>query len=277
VDTGVRAGDAISAYYDPLIAKLVVWDRDREKAIERLREALSEFEIAGPACNLGLLFRLAHDRDFVAGDLDTGLIERHREELLVAPQADDEALALAALAAIFPGATPDDPESPWNLSDAWRLNQDYHRSIVFHEGEREFTVTARRRGSAFELELGGKRLSVTRPSAMRGRRALRLGHRFEVFLPGKRHTLRLHDPLARETETETHAGDFAAPMPGRITAILVEEGAHVDKGATLMVLEAMKMEHAIKAPARGRVGRIRYRIGEQVTEGADLIDFEAET
>ncbi len=277
VDTGVRAGDAITAYYDPLIAKLVVWDRDRGTAIERLREALGEFEIAGLACNLGLLFRLVHNRDFVAGDLDTGLIERHREDLLAAPEVGDEALALASLAAISPDGAPGDRNSPWNLADAWRLNQDYHRSLVFHEGEREFTVAARRRGSGFELELGGKRLSVTRSSAVRGRRALRLGHRFEVFLPGKRHSLRLHDPLARETETQTHAGDFAAPMPGRITAILVEEGAHVEKGATLMVLEAMKMEHAIKAPNRGKVGRIRYRVGEQVAEGAELIDFEAET
>ena len=277
VDTGVRAGDEISAYYDALIAKLIVWDGDREKAIGRLRDALGEFEIAGPTSNLGLLFRLAHDRDFVAGEVDTGLIQRHREELLAAPQADDEALALASLAAVFSDGTSADRQSPWNLADAWRLNQDYHRSLVFHEGEREFALAARRHGSGLELEIGGRKLSVARSSAARGRRALRMGQGFEVFLRGKRHSLRLHDPLARETETEAHAGDFAAPMPGRITAVLVEEGAHVDKGATLMVLEAMKMEHAIKAPARGRVGRIRYRVGDQVTEGADLIDFEAET
>jgi 3-methylcrotonyl-CoA carboxylase alpha subunit len=277
VDTGVAAGDEISPHYDPMIAKLVVWDRDREKAIERLREALGEFEIAGPASNLALLFRLAHNRDFVTGDLDTGLIERHRPELLATPQADDEALALATLAAVFPGGTSGEPESPWSLADAWRLNQDYHRTMVFHEGAREFSIAARRRGPGLDLEIGGRKLSVARSSGARGRRALRLGHGFEVFLGGTRHSLRMHDPLSREIETEAHAGDFAAPMPGRIAAVLVEEGAHVEKGATLIVLEAMKMEHAIKAPIKGKVGRIHYRVGEQVTEGSDLIDFEEET
>jgi 3-methylcrotonyl-CoA carboxylase alpha subunit len=271
VDTGVRAGDAISAYYDPLIAKLVVWDRDRERAIGRLRSALAEFEIAGPASNLGLLFRVAHNRDFVAGDLDTGLIERHREELLApAPPAGDDALALAALAALAPDGT---SGGPWNLADAWRLNRDSHREMLFREAEREFAVTARRRATGFELELNGRRLATPAPAG----RALRIGTRFEVFLPGTRHSLRLHDPLSREIEPEAHAGDFAAPMPGRITAILVTEGAQVEKGATLMILEAMKMEHSIKAPAKGRVGRIHYRVGEQVTEGTDLIDFEEET
>jgi 3-methylcrotonyl-CoA carboxylase alpha subunit len=271
VDTGVRPGDAISPYYDPLVAKLVVWDRDRAAAIGRLRSALAEFEIAGPTTNLGLLFRIAHNRDFVAGEFDTGLIERHREELLAQPEpAGEEALALAASAALEPGGTPGDP---WGLADAWRLNRDTHREMLFREGEREFAVTARRRGAGFELELNGSRLTTPVPAG----RALRIGTRFEVFLPGRRHSLRLHDPLARETEAETHPGEMAAPMPGKVTAVLVREGEHVEKGATLLVLEAMKMEHAIKAPTRGKIARVRYRIGDQVAEGADLIDFEAET
>jgi len=290
VETGVRAGDEIAPYYDPMIAKLIVWDHDRSKAIERLRDALGEFEIAGVASNLGFLFRLIHNRDFVSSDLDTGLIERHREELLAPPgPAGEEALALASLSVLSQldeGRRSSDPFSPWGLADAWRLNQDNHHVFVFRDSEREYPITVRRQGEGFELVFSGKTLFVNR-YAREGRKwtvqlgdadvagsVVRMGNRFEVFLPGKHHSLHLYDPLLQELELEAHAGELAAPMPGKIVAILVEAGERVEKGATLLILEAMKMEHTIKAPARGRVGRICCRIGEQVIEGAELIDFE---
>jgi len=293
VETGVRAGDEITAYYDPMIAKLIVWDRDRSKAIERLREALGEFVIAGVASNLGFLYRLVQNQDFVRPDLDTGLIERHREELLASPgPAGEDALALASLTALSQfdeRQHSSDPFSPWGLADGWRLNQDNHHVLVFQEGEREYPITVRRQGEGFELELGGRPLSVKRYSrdgrklavqlgdaAVAGS-VVRLGNRFEVFLPGKHHTLQLFDPLLQVLELEAHAGELAAPMPGKIAAILVKAGERVEKGVTLLILESMKMEHTIRAPARGRVGRIHHRIGEQVAEGAELIDFEAET
>jgi 3-methylcrotonyl-CoA carboxylase alpha subunit len=293
VETGVRAGDEITAYYDPMIAKLIVWDRDRSKAIERLREALGESEIAGVASNLGFLYRLVQNQDFVRPDLDTSLIDRHREELLASPEpAGEDALALASLTALSQfdeRQHSSDPFSPWSLTDGWRLNHDNHHVLVFQEGERECPITVRRQGEGFELEFGGKTLFVNR-YAREGRKStvqlgdatvagsvVRLGNRFEVFLPGKHHTLQLYDPLLQVLELEAHAGELAAPMPGKIVAILVKAGEQVEKGATLLILEAMKMEHTIKAPARGRVGRIRYRVGEQVAEGAELIEFEAET
>jgi len=293
VETGVRAGDEITAYYDPMIAKLIVWDRGRSKAIERLREALGESEIAGVASNLGFLYRLVQNHDFVRPDLDTSLIDRHREELLASPgPAGEDALALASLTALSQfdeRQHSSDLFSPWGLADGWRLNQDNHHVLVFQEGEREYPITVRRRGEGFELELGGRPLSVKRYSRD-GRKltvqvgdanvagsVVRLGNRFEVFLPGKHHTLQLYDPLLQVLELEAHAGELAAPMPGKIVAILVEAGERVEKGVTLLILESMKMEHTIRAPARGRVGRIHHRIGEQVAEGGDLIDFEAET
>ncbi len=292
VETGVRAGDEITAYYDPMIAKLIVWDHDRSKAIDRLREALGEFEIAGVTSNLGFLFRLVQNQDFVRPDLDTGLIERHREELLASPgPTGEEALALASLTALSQldeRQRSSDPFSPWGLADGWRLNQDNHHVLVFQEGEREYAITVRRQRESFELDLGGRPLSVKRYSRD-GRKltvqlgdatvsgsVVRLGNRFDVFLPGKHHTLQLYDPLLQELELEAHAGGLMAPMPGKVVAILVETGVRVEKGATLLILEAMKMEHTIKAPDRGRVARILYRVGEQVVEGAELIDFEAE-
>jgi 3-methylcrotonyl-CoA carboxylase alpha subunit len=161
--------------------------------------------------------------------------------------------------------------------------------LVFREGERQHAVSALRRGEGFELELGGRRrflkgyrmeegrLTVQLDGATVAGRVARLGSRFDVFLPGERYCLELHDPLLQELDEEAHAGELVAPMPGKIIAVLVKAGDQVDKGAPLLILEAMKMEHTIKAPAPGRIARIRHGAGEQVSEGTELIDFEAES
>jgi 3-methylcrotonyl-CoA carboxylase alpha subunit len=294
VDTGVRSGDEITVYYDPMIAKLIVRDSDRPAALERMRKALGEFEVAGLVTNLGFLYRLVQDRDFVGADFDTGLIERHRSELLApSAPAGEEALTLAALTALSlldAGETrrPGDRFSPWTLADGWRVNQDGVQLLVFQESEIRHAVTAHRRGGGFELEFADgrrqvkgyrredRRLTAQLEDATVEGRVVRLGSRIEVFLPGRHHTLEIHDPLRQELAVEARGGELAAPMPGKIIALLVESGDNVEKGAPLLILEAMKMEHTIRAPARGRVARILYRVGEQVGEGVELIEFEAE-
>ncbi len=295
VDTGVRSGDEITVYYDPMIAKLIVRDSDRPAALVRMREALGGFEVAGLATNLGFLYRLVQDRDFVGADLDTGLIERHRAELLAPPApAGEEALTLATLTALLhldaalhgEARRSGDPFSPWSLGDGWRANQDGVQLFVFQEGENRHAVTARRRGEGFELEFADsrrqvksyrredRRLTVHLDDATVAGSVVRLGSRIEVFLPGRHHILEMHDPLRQDLAVEPHPGDLEAPMPGKIIAIFVATGDGVEKDAPLLILEAMKMEHTIRAPARGRIARILCRVGEQVGEGAELIEFE---
>ncbi|HYS57158.1 MAG TPA: acetyl/propionyl/methylcrotonyl-CoA carboxylase subunit alpha [Burkholderiales bacterium] len=293
VDTGVRPGDEITVYYDPMIAKLIVWDRDRPSALERMRKALGEFEVAGPVTNLGFLYRLVQNPDFVGADFDTGLIERHRAELLApCPPAGEEALALATLAALLQldeeAHRPGDAFSPWSRADGWRANVDGGHLLVFNENEHRHTVLARRRGEGFEFEFAGRRrqvksyrregyrLTVQLDDATVEGSVVRLGGRIEVFLLGAHHILERHDPLRQEPAVEARPGELAAPMPGKIIAVLVELGDRVQRDAPLLILEAMKMEHTIRAPARGRIARILCRVGEQVDEGAELIDFEAE-
>jgi len=295
VDTGVRSGDEITVYYDPMIAKLIVRDNDRPAALERMRKALGEFEVAGLATNLGFLYRLVQDRDFVGADFDTGLIERHRSELLApSAPAGEEALTLATLTALSQldageARRPGDPFSPWSLADAWRANQDSARLLVFLEGENRHAVAARRRGEGFELEFADsrrqvksyrredRRLTVHLDDATVAGSVVRQGSRIEVFLPGRHHILEMHDPLRQELAVESSAGDLEAPMPGKIIAILVGTGDRVEKDVPLLILEAMKMEHTIRAPARGRIARILCRVDEQVGEGTELIEFEAES
>ncbi|MCG6876790.1 MAG: acetyl/propionyl/methylcrotonyl-CoA carboxylase subunit alpha [Betaproteobacteria bacterium] len=294
VDTGVRTGDAISPHYDPMIAKLIVWGPDRAGALARMRSALGEFEVVGLTTNIGFLARLVASEAFAGADLDTGLIERNRAMLFPPAQAaSDEVLALATLdellrlesAAREHAATAGDPYSPWGARDGWRANEDNHHDFLFREGERRFAVTVHYRGDAFELELphgrrtvSGERFGETLRAWLDDRtvaaRVVRSGRTIDIFQGAEHHTLELHDPGLHELEASGADGGLAAPMPGKIIAVLVEAGATVEKGTPLLILEAMKMEHTIKAPAGGTVKELLYGVGEQVEEGAELLAFE---
>jgi len=294
IDAGVSVGDVISPHYDPMIAKLVVWGPDRAGALARMRAALGEFEVVGLTTNVTFLARLVASDAFASADLDTGLIERNRATLFpAARRASDEVLALATLdellrlesAAGERTAASGDPYSPWSACDGWRLNEDNHHVLVFREGELQSAVTVHYRKGTFELELPHGRCTVSGERAGESLRAwlddrsvaarvVRRGRMIHVFQGTERHTLELHDPGLHELDAGGGDGGLAAPMPGKIIAVLVESGARVEKGAPLLILEAMKMEHTIKAPAGGTVKELLYRVGEQVEEGAELLAFE---
>jgi 3-methylcrotonyl-CoA carboxylase alpha subunit len=295
IDTGVRAGDAITPFYDPMIAKLIVWDTDRHSALARMGTALEQFQVVGVTTNTEFLARLVTCEAFASADLDTGLIERNRALLIPAPPvAGDEVLALAALAELLAierrakerAAASGDPCSPWGTCDGWRLNQDNHHILVFRQGEREQAVTAHYRPGRFELELPGGRHTLTGAwqadgsltawleDAVLQASVVQSGQNLDVFFRGTRYRLELHDPALHEIETEAHGGNLAAPMPGKIIAVLTAPGAKVAKGTPLVILEAMKMEHTVIAPGKGTVKEIHYKVGEQVAEGAELLGFE---
>jgi 3-methylcrotonyl-CoA carboxylase alpha subunit len=296
IDTGVAGGDEISPHYDPMIAKLIVWDRDRPAALARMRAALEAFQVVGLTTNVGFLGRLVASKAFASADLDTGLIERSRDELFPPPApASDETLALATLAELLRhdrearehAAASGDPWSPWGECDGWRLNQDNHHILVFREGEQQVAVTAHYRKGTYEVELpGGRRMLSGEETGAHGLRAwidgevvegtvVRSGATIDVFHGAERHSLELHDPWLAEVEGDAHGGGLAAPMPGKVIAVLVATGAAVERGAPLLIMEAMKMEHTITAPGAGTVKEILYAVGEQVAEGAELIRFDA--
>jgi 3-methylcrotonyl-CoA carboxylase alpha subunit len=296
IDTGVAAGDEISPHYDPMIAKLIVWDRDRPAALARMRDALEQFQVVGVTTNVAFLGRLVASKAFASADLDTGLIERSKDELFPpARPASDEVLALATLSELLRhdresgahAAASGDPWSPWGACDGWRLNQDNHHIFVFREGDHQVAVTAHYRKAAYEVELpGGRRTLSGEATGANGVRAwledkalaatvVRAGAAIDVFHGGERHSFELHDPWLAEVEGEAHGGGLAAPMPGKVIAVLVAAGASVERGAPLVIMEAMKMEHTITAPGAGTVKEILYAVGEQVAEGAELIRFDA--
>ncbi|UVW28711.1 acetyl/propionyl/methylcrotonyl-CoA carboxylase subunit alpha [Massilia sp. H6] len=294
VDSGVREGDAISPFYDPMIAKLIVWGADRNQALARLSQALAEFQIVGLATNIAFLKRLVEGEAFSGADLDTGLIERHGETLFPAPAAAPlGALALAALALgtseTQRGSA--NPAEPWAQASGWRLNSAYRRVLSFtdeftgKEGSYQVGLTYTSHG--WEIDANGERqpLALVRQSGAElsirlGDSSLhgsvrRDGEQFHVFTGGRHYTLAYNDPMAHAGEQEAAGGRLTAPMPGKVVAVLVEAGQQVKKGDALVIMEAMKMEHTIAAPSDGLVEEVLYQVGDQVADGASLLAFKA--
>ncbi len=290
IDSGVEEGDRVSSHYDPLLAKLIVWDRDRAVAVRCLAEALDTCEMAGVANNLAFLARVLRHPQFAAGPVDTGFVARHIGEL--APEAalaDDATLALAVLAAIFERAPAiDAPASPWSIPDGWQANGGAHANIRLRDGARSVPIAIHFARDGYRLGLPGGE------SFVRGRRvdsahieaeidgssltamAVREADAIWLHSPRGAFRLRLDDPLASEAMQGDGPGRLTAPMPGVVIAAPAVEGARVERGAPLVILEAMKMEHVIRAPSPGKVTRVCFRAGDRVREGDRLVLFEAE-
>jgi 3-methylcrotonyl-CoA carboxylase alpha subunit len=298
VDTGVREGDAISIHYDPMIAKLIVWDHDRAGAVRRLQRALAEYEIVGVATNLRFLAALAAHPSFGAAELDTGFIPRHSAALI--PEAvplDAQALAAAILFLLErqrrerrkAAAASQDPYSPWNLATGWRMNGPAYQDFVLQDGEARLHIRAHPQPIGWRIDLpdgpvdlagsctAGGALDFTLDGAKHKASVVPLGAELVVVLDGVNYRVGVVDVTAPPMAEAAGGGRLTAPMPGKITQVLVEAGADVVKGAALLVLEAMKMEHTITAPTDGTIERVRYAVGDLVGEGEELITFIVES
>ncbi|MBI1418507.1 MAG: ATP-grasp domain-containing protein [Limimaricola sp.] len=270
-DSAVGPGDTISPWYDPMIAKLIAHGPDRETALARLAEGLAATEVAGTVTNLPFLRALAADADFVAARLDTGLIGRGLDRLVALPPLTPGALAQAVL--MLTGL--DQAADPLTGFTLWAP---LDRAVEVMAEGRAVTVVIRAQGpDAHDLVIGDRTVAARRGRdgwRFDGVRALRgLQHGDRVTFPATGHVVALVDPLAQGVDVA--GGDAVlAPMPGLVREVAVAEGDSVVLGQRVAVLEAMKMEHVLRAPRDGTVARVVVRAGEQVTAGALLVELE---
>jgi len=284
VDAGVRAGDRVGVHYDPMIAKLIVHGEDRAQAVQRLGRALGEASLGPIASNLGFLRALAAHPQWSRGALDTGFLAREQQALAPATLAADDALLAAA--AWLASEPPPAPATPWDTLTGLRLNLPSRRIARLAAGGQAVDVV---------VEALGAGLTVHQPGTTRRLdRVLRDGARLRLEEAGAARSVTVHAsagalhlddghatatvqvrPAATPATADTlhGAGQIVAPMPGRVASLAAREGERVVAGEALVVLEAMKMEHTLRAPAAGVVELVGCREGAQVEEGAVLVSL----
>jgi 3-methylcrotonyl-CoA carboxylase alpha subunit len=285
LDTGVRRGDQVGIFYDPLIAKLIVWAESREQALRQMSRSLMQYRIGGMRTNLRFLQALAGSAPLKAAELHTGFIEQHSELLFTPPAlASSRVLALCAAFVLLTEKT--QSPSPFAGHRGWRLNLPARRQQVFEYEGMTHRLDMRSDPDGWRMTFGDRQHHLTAEWQQERLQAVidgvplrchlaRHNDQLWLFYRGERFDVRLHNPDF-EHKPGLNKGGLCAPMPGVIGQLKVAVGDAVSAGQTLLVLEAMKMEHPIVAPTAGRVAKLYYREGSQVSEGAELLRLEPE-
>jgi 3-methylcrotonyl-CoA carboxylase alpha subunit len=301
LDAGVREGDAITPFYDPLIAKLIVWGADRAQALARLDAALAQTHIVGPHTNTAFLRRVAASPSFTHAELDTALIERERAALFNAPPLALEWAVAAWVAHLLAAEQAQPSADPWAQRDGWRLHGSARRTLqaTWVAGAAKTAAAAvpgpwlleQGRDGGLTLHIGPQTWALqTASCAEPGWYTVRLGaqqQRLAVYPVGTRISV-FGDSGTAVLETQPEpgaanpsasalqtAGPIVAPMPGKLCSVLVATGQTVRAGQALLVLEAMKMEHTVAAPRDGTVQAVLCAVGDAVREGAELLRLGA--
>ena len=291
VDAGVREGDAISPYYDSMIAKLIVWGADRAQALARLDAALAATHIVGLHTNVAFLRRVAASPSFTNADLDTALIERERAVLFDAAPLPFEVAAAGVVAHALAAERALAGADPWSRRDGWRLHgattrrfdlqvQGTHHLVMLERGAAGQTLVIGAQRWPFGATSRGGALHAVHDVVLAGHRwALTVyatGERFSVFAADGSAVLDEFDPIAHAADgAGAEGGRLTAPMPGKVIAFLAKAGDAVKQGQALAVMEAMKMEHTITSPRDGTVQELLYAVGDQVSEGGELLRLAA--
>jgi 3-methylcrotonyl-CoA carboxylase alpha subunit len=285
VDTGIADGDTIAVHYDPMIAKVIAWGPDRAAALATLRHRLDRTAIFGVANNLPLLRAIAAHPAFVAGDVDTGFVDRELAELVAEHAPQPESLLLAACLALDERrAPPGSDASPWSQGDGWRAGGAGGQPLGFRTPAFS-RWRARRAGDALELTRdgtrvagrvqpeGGGRFTVDTGRGPRTLELIRDRERLQVICDSADEIV-LAPAWPYERSAEDADAHPASPLPGRVVEVRVNAGDAVARGDVLAVVEGMKMQHAIRAGRAGRVAQVLARAGELVEAEAVLFDIE---
>ena len=292
LDGGVIEGDTVTIFYDPMIAKLIVWDADRPSALQRMREALAACEIIGPKSNVAFLERLVRHPAIIEHRIDTGYLDRHLDEFVAGETQPEPFVVFAATVAALlqdEGHTvgdPADPNSPWNASDAWRIGHAGKRIIALAVGEQRHEIEAWGYAGNYRLQADDAKCAIEHArwdgetlSARFNGQARHLDVRADdsrVLLHdahGTRWRFERVAAFAWEASDAVGANQIIAPMPGRIVLVKAKPGDKVEAGQELLVMEAMKMELSLKAPRAGTIDSLSAIAGDFVEADAVLVRF----
>ncbi|MFW2178236.1 MULTISPECIES: acetyl/propionyl/methylcrotonyl-CoA carboxylase subunit alpha [unclassified Moraxella] len=303
IDDGVREGDVISPYYDSMIAKLIVHAPTREQALAKLDHALAQTRIVGLPNNVAFLRHVVQSDSFKNANLDTALIEREKDVLFGQQRGELAWLVATAIINELANEAQSQNNDPFSKTDGWRAYSNYERpfDLVYHEKPLK-AVLSKLDGQQFQLAVfavekqEGKADSLTPVYTGEIRYLPQSADTFTVWLDGTRQTLQawidneqvyifsnrasdvitLVDSMAHVGEEAQDAGSLKSPMPGQVVAFRVNVGDVVKKGQPLAVIEAMKIEHTINAPADGTVMELLFKAGDLVSDGDELLKLETD-
>lgn len=286
LDTGINEGDEVSIYYDPMIAKLIVWGQNRGEALRHMRRVIKNTAIAGVKTNLEFLYNIFNNKSFTVADFDTGFIEKHSDDLAERLKAvSAPILVLASLSELTPHTEGADI---WDWSDGWQLNLNLNVNLTFiaYGTVNDVGVTYLKDG--FEITVHDQKyhvkllkkqdddLNILIDGKKVAGKVIKQDQDFTVFYDGKVSYLHHFIPGADKSSDDNQSGTVITPMPGKISQLYVENGEEVEQGQALLVLEAMKMEHTIKAPLSGVVELASLTSEMQVSDGMVLLKIRVE-
>ena len=292
IDAGYRSGDAVSPYYDAMLAKVIAWAPTREAAIERLNRGLEQTDVRGIVTNIPFLSALVTHPQVRANTIDTGFIERELKGLTETSPPAGELELCAAVAGIIADeqqAARNEAHSPWRTYGwqpvglrtrvfQFRQGPGTEQKVTLRYGDGQFAVSLADReapflvsvapyagGGFFDLTIDGMKSQVT---------AVIEGHDLYLRTRNGRFDMHWVDPFGGETEEAVGEDKIVAPLPGTVVALLAEEGATLEKGAAILTLEVMKMEQTLRAPYAGVLKKIKCKVGDIVGEGVELAEVE---
>jgi 3-methylcrotonyl-CoA carboxylase alpha subunit len=320
IDSGIRENDTITPFYDPMIAKLIVWDDSRQKALTRMRQCLSEYQVVGIRTNVNLLISILENTNFAHEKISTHFIADHYNEIYAAMNTlPEKVIAITSLFQLLKrqnsihqfAIQSEDPYSPWSDCDNWQIEGYRHEHLYFKKDEKKIDVEiqcSENKNNSYNIinfsdlfpaqhwanknnttitvtgkliepnqihfDITNLSMDTSSDSNQTGEATIiECNNETHLFLD-KHYSLKNIDPLtSHEFDSETES-QLIAPMPGKIVALNVTAGEIVETGASLLVMEAMKMEHTIRAPSKGIVKQFFYKVGDGVVEGVELLEFE---
>ena len=291
IDTGVRTGDEVGIHYDPMIAKLIVHAENRQQAISKMRAALNKYQILGVHTNINLLSSVLAESDFVDAHFDTGFIDSHYDTLFGSEPGRKAIAACIASMAVLPAISQGrgenfsclDPWSPWQQKTGWRLNQASGFSIRLSRNDDEYAIRVSSKHGfwcvvfdEYEYQVKGEWLDNRYLQLEIDSRLLKVptvidADSVSIWYDQQEWRFARYNPMHAIDNEADDGSQFCAPMPGNIIEIPVAADDTVKAGQTLIVMEAMKMEHSIVATQTATVNEIFFEVGDQVEEGERLI------